>query len=91
MFSEPNVILHRGFTVPAPTRRPMGKDWDTVKPLSRWFSPPMLARVVLVDDDAHKVLPADNFNRACNGAFYIFVRQIQAICLRCSALSGPGC
>ena len=31
-----------------------GKAWDTVKPLSKWFR--NLARVILVDDDAYKVV-----------------------------------
>jgi hypothetical protein len=31
-----------------------GKAWDTVKPLSKWFR--HMDRVVLVDDDAFKVL-----------------------------------
>lgn len=30
-----------------------GKDWDTVKPLSKWFR--HMDRVILVDDDAFKV------------------------------------
>lgn len=30
-----------------------GKDWDTVKPLNKWFS--RLHRLLLVDDDSYKV------------------------------------
>ena len=36
------------------------KDWDTVKPLSKWFR--RLDRVVLFDDDAHKACRGEEAN-----------------------------
>ena len=55
LFQEPQLILYRGHTQHATSEHKAagGKDWDTVKPLSRYFA--KMGRVLLVDDDAYKV------------------------------------
>lgn len=49
------VCHYRGHTIEAGAAHVTrgGKDWDTVKPLHKWFK--HLHRVLLMDDDAYKV------------------------------------
>lgn len=55
LFGEQRLILYRVHTLAAPKDHILGggKEWDTIKPLTRYFS--KLHRVLLVDDDAFKV------------------------------------
>lgn len=55
LFTQPNLILYRMHTIAATAEHLAGggKEWDTRKPLRRYFS--RLWRVLLVDDDAFKV------------------------------------
>ena len=57
IFRNPELILHRGHTQTAPQDHIVsgGKDWDTVKPLTRYFG--RMHQVLLVDDDEYKVAP----------------------------------
>lgn len=56
LFGDPSLIFHRGHTEAAPTSHIAagGREWDTVKPLGKLFT--RLHRVLLVDDDAFKVM-----------------------------------
>lgn len=57
LFKHSSLVLYRVHTLEAPLHHRMngGKEWDTVKPLDRYFS--KLDRVLLIDDDAFKVHP----------------------------------
>jgi hypothetical protein len=63
LFKNTRLILHRDHTMPAPPSRlksAEGKPWDTVKPLYLHFS--KLHRVLLFDDDDHKVHDGERDN-----------------------------
>lgn len=63
LFKNTRLILHRDHTMPAPPSRlksAEGKPWDTVKPLYLHFS--KLHRVLLFDDDDHKVYDGERDN-----------------------------
>lgn len=63
LFKKKRLILHREHTMPAPLSRirsAQGKPWDTVKPLYLHFS--RLHRVLLFDDDDHKVHDGERDN-----------------------------
>ena len=55
LFQNPELVLHRGHTQLAPQHHidSGGRNWDTVKPLGRYFR--QMHRILLVDDDAYKV------------------------------------
>lgn len=55
LFPEAAIILHRVHTISATVDQKLnsGKDWDTMKPLQRYFS--RMHQTLLVDDDAFKV------------------------------------
>ena len=55
LFTDERLILHRGHTQEASAEHKAGggEEWDTVKPLGRYFA--QLHRLLLVDDDAYKV------------------------------------
>ena len=55
LFAQDCLILTRAHTMDATQEHKAsgGKDWDTVKPLARYFS--KLDRLLLIDDDAYKV------------------------------------
>ena len=44
-----------------------GKEWDTVKPLHKWFK--HMHRVLLMDDDAYKVCTLPHLGRKCMSAY----------------------
>lgn len=44
-----------------------GKEWDTVKPLHKWFK--HMHRVLLMDDDAYKVCTLPHLGRNCMSAY----------------------
>lgn len=58
LFSDKSLILTRHKTQQAPVHHIAngGNAWDTVKPLQKHFGE-LAHRVVLVDDDAYKVVP----------------------------------
>lgn len=62
LFADQSLILHRSHTVKASASHVAagGKEWDTVKPLHKWFK--HLDRVLLMDDDAYKAVPGEEAN-----------------------------
>ncbi|KAL0018993.1 hypothetical protein WJX79_001369 [Trebouxia sp. C0005] len=62
LFADPSLILHRSHTekVSADHVKGGGKEWDTVKPLHKWFK--HMHRVLLMDDDAYKAVPGEETN-----------------------------
>ncbi|DBA99939.1 TPA: hypothetical protein ACH3X1_013819 [Trebouxia sp. C0004] len=62
LFADPSLILHRSHTqkVSAGHVKAGGKEWDTVKPLHKWFK--HMHRVLLMDDDAYKAVPGEEAN-----------------------------
>ncbi|KAL0051579.1 hypothetical protein WJX82_010299 [Trebouxia sp. C0006] len=62
LFADPSLILHRSHTekVSAEHVKGGGKEWDTVKPLHKWFK--HMHRVLLMDDDAYKAVPGEETN-----------------------------
>ena len=55
LFPDSALILHRMHTIDASVDHKLsgGKDWDTMKPLQRYFS--RMHQTLLVDDDSFKV------------------------------------
>lgn len=62
LFADSSLILHRSHTekVSADHVKGGGKEWDTVKPLHKWFK--HMHRVLLMDDDAYKAVPGEETN-----------------------------
>ncbi|KDD74627.1 hypothetical protein H632_c1173p0 [Helicosporidium sp. ATCC 50920] len=60
LFSPILVRSHCSAPTPEAIAARGGNPWDTLKPLARYFS--ALDRVVLLDDSAHKILPAETRN-----------------------------
>ena len=69
LFQNPELILHRGHCQLAPPEhvKKGGKEWDTVKPLQKFFK--HMDRVLLVDDDEFKVL-LQAYAKVCIGLSY---------------------
>ena len=57
LFHRPELVLSREHTDPAPASHieAGGNEWDTVKPLAKWFR--CRHRTLLFDDDTYKVRP----------------------------------
>ena len=93
LFPEQRLILHRVHTIAATpdhiTRG--GKEWDTRKPLSRYFS--RTDRVLLVDDDAFKVSTVKGLCRSARLCIAVPVWSCPCALLQhkfCNKIMGPG-
>ena len=76
-----------------------GKEWDTVKPLHKWFK--HMHRVLLMDDDAYKVPTLPHLGCTCTSAYLkcaasatehnnknVFFEHFCSICCRPAQHSG---